>query len=218
MTEQFKSQGTATVAEYEFACRPLFERDQYGFWKQVNPRPFKYDLEYKKRQSTNTAMDWLRLGWLSNHLPVSAMRGFNVVDIGAGNGSFVTEAAKVFRRIVPYDLAGESITEEELYSTHWDIICLSDVLEHYHNIDDLWRLKFTYAFISFPEAPENYDLIKWKHCKPNEHVYMLNAASFALWVQRWEYVVVAAGCPEDLLRTRWDPARPNISTFLIRRA
>ena len=208
---------TRTSVSTTVRLKPQFERDAYGFWRQIDPKPFNYDLAYKARQSTNQAMDWLRLGWLASHISIQTLKTFNVVDIGSGNGSFVREAAKVFKRVVPYDLAGESISEQELLDTTWDLISMADVLEHYHNIDDLWNLRFKYAFISFPETPEGQDLTNWRHYKPDEHVYMLNAASFALWVQRWECQVVAAGCPEDLLRTRWNPAKPNISTFLIRR-
>jgi len=208
---------TQTLVSTTVTLKPEFARDVYGFWRQIDPKPFNYDLDYKAKQSTNQAMDWLRLGWLSSHIQVQTLKTFNVVDIGAGNGSFVMEASKVFRRVVPYDLVGESISEQELRDTLWDLISLSDVLEHYHNIDDLWSLHFKYAFISFPETPEGFDLTKWRHYKPDEHIYMINAASFALWVQRWGCQVVAAGCPEDMLRVRWDPFKPNISTFLIRR-
>lgn len=194
-----------------------FMRDSYGFLKQQNPQPFDYTLAYKARQSTNPAMSWLRLGWLASHISVPVLKTFNAVDIGAGNLTFVKEAAKVFRRVVPFDLAGESISKEELYDTEWDILVLSDVLEHYEDIDDLWKLKFRYALISFPETPENMDLRTWRHYKPNEHIYMLNAGSFSSWVSRWDGLVVAAGCPEDLLRKRWHPDKVNISTFLIRR-
>lgn len=194
-----------------------FDRDKYGFWKQQDPQPFNYTMDYKARQSTNPAMSWLRLGWLSNHVPIPTLRTFNVVDIGAGNLNFVKESAKVFRRVVPYDLTGESISQDELYRTDWDLIVMSDVLEHYHNIDDLWNLRFRYALISFPETPEGTDLRDWRHYKPDEHIYMLNAQAFAQWAARWECQVLACGCPEDLLRRRWDPQRVNISTFLIKR-
>lgn len=195
----------------------LFSPDKNGFLRQVDPKPFDYTLDYKARQSTNAAMSWLRLGWLAAHLPYEMLKGMTVVDIGSGNGVFVKEAQSVFGRIVPYDLAGESITDQELYSTNWDLIVMSDVIEHYPDIDDLWTLAFDRALISFPERPFGTDLRTWRHYKPDEHIYLLDANSFGCWVQVHGYEVEAAGCHEDLIRKRWDEHRVNISTFLIRR-
>jgi hypothetical protein len=191
--------------------------DSYGFLKQRDPKPFKYTLEYKARQSTNTAMSWLRLGWLMNYIPVDTLRTFNVCDVGAGNLNFVRESAKLFRRVVPFDILGTSIGEDELYGTQWDLVVLSDVLEHYHDIDTFWKLRFKYALISFPETPEDTDLQQWRHYKPDEHIYMMTANTFSTWVHQWLHIVVAQGNPEDAIRTRWNPNKANISTFLIRK-
>lgn len=195
-----------------------FAEDKYGFLKQVDPKPFDYTVEYKRKQSTNKAMSWLRLGWLSAYIPVDKLKEFNAVDIGSGNGIFVNEGQSIFKRIVPYDLVGESIEDTELYSTNWDVVILSDVLEHYHNIDDFWTLPFKYAMVSFPETPRHgMNLLKWRHYKPNEHIYMLDSPNFVKWLQVHGAEVMAKGCPEDLLRRRWNNKFVNISTFLIRR-
>jgi len=193
--------------------------DANGFIKQKDPKPFEYSLDYKSHQSTNTAMVWLRLGWLSSILPFSKMKTMNAVDIGAGNGSFVREAASVFKRIVPYDLAGESIDDIELYETNWDLIVLSDVLEHYKDINDLWGLNFKYAMISFPETPDEnkYDLSRWRHFKPNEHIYLLRLSQVIPWINEHGCTVEKFGNPEDMIRKRWDENMPNISTVLIKK-
>lgn len=194
-----------------------FLPDSNGFLRQVNPRPFEYDLDYKARQSTTPAMAWLRLGWLAAHISYEQLRTFTVVDIGSGNGSFVYQGEKVFKRCVPYDLRGTSITTKQLYHTHWQLIIMSDVLEHYQDVNDLWSLSFDYGMISFPETPCNYSLNEWRHYKPNEHIYCMTAVAFKSWVEKHGYAVVASGCPEDMIRTRWDAERTNISTFLIKR-
>jgi hypothetical protein len=193
-----------------------YKTDKYGFLKQQNTQPFDYSLDYKAKQATNSKMAWLRLGWLSALIPYEELRDFNVVDIGAGNNCFVREAEKVFKRIVPYDLTGESIADTELYSTVWDLLVMSDVLEHYQDIDDLWELQFKYALISYPETPD-IDLERWRHYKPNEHIYCLNRPDFYRWVMGHGYYVVASGSPEDILRHRWDPDFVNITTVLIKR-
>jgi len=204
---------TVRIADEEYS------RDENGFLKQNYPKPFTYSLDYKAHQSTNTAMTWLRLGWLSGYLSYGRLRHMTAVDIGAGNGSFVRESASVFKSIVPYDLAGESISDVELYETKWDMLVLSDVLEHYTDIDLLWSLNFKYAMISFPETPdpEVHDLSRWRHLKPNEHIYLLTMEKVKAWVQKHGYVIVGCGCPEDMIRRRWQHDTVNISTVLIKR-
>ena len=196
-----------------------YAKGAYGFWRQIDPKPFQYTMEYKGKQSTNLQMVWLRLGWLSSHIPHEKLRAFKVVDIGSGNGTFVKEArkAKVFASIAPYDLTGETIDDVRLYSESWDLVVMSDVLEHYEYIDDLWLLNFKYALISFPEAPGGIPLEEWRHYKPDEHIYCLNAKGFAEWVQDNKSCVIAKGCPEDMLRKRWDSKKVNITTVLIKK-
>ena len=202
----------------EESAQPVFKEDQHGFLKQQNPQPYTYSVEYKQKQSTNSNMAWLRLGWLASQLPVNLLNTFSCVDIGSGNGAFIKEGQSVFKTIVPYDLCGESIEEADLYDTNWDMIVLSDVLEHYPNIDDFWTLPFKYAMVSFPETPRTgMNLSKWRHYKPDEHIYMLDSVNFVKWVQSHGAHIVAQGFPEDLIRKRWNSELPNISTFLIKR-
>lgn len=191
--------------------------DRNGFLKQQNPALFNYSVEYKNMQSTDTRMSWLRLGWLSAHIPYDVLQTFTAVDVGSGNGTFVKEASRVFKSIASYDLVGESITTTELTTTIWDLVILSDVLEHFPDIDDFWKLQFKYALISFPEAPRKIDLITWRHYKPNEHIYVLSLTNLAKWVNKNRCIAIACGSPEDMLRTRWDRDEPNISTILIQR-
>lgn len=198
----------------------IYEEDKNGFSKQKNPKPFRYDEKYKEKQSTNPKMSWLRIGWLISNLRYSVVKKMNVVDIGSGNGCFISESKDVFKRIVPYDLCGESITKKELYQTHWDMIIMSDVLEHYKDIDDLWKLKFNFAFISFPEFPQGIidkEIKKWRHWKPNEHIYNLTLLQFVKWIYKNNCITISCGHPEDLIRKRWNELKPNISTILFQR-
>lgn len=196
-----------------------YSLDKYGFLKQNNPKPFNYTLAYKEKQSTNPRMSWLRLGWLSSHISYEGLKDMSVVDIGSGNGTFVREASTVFKEVEAYDLTGDSIGEEELYGRHWDLVVLSDVLEHYDDIDKFWDLDFEFAMVSFPETPDptKFDLNIWRHFKPDEHIYCLNSDRFLVWVLKHNCEVIAESNFEDILRKRWDPDLPNISTFLIRR-
>ena len=200
-----------------------FERDHYGFWRQVDPQPFVYTEEYKSRQSTNEAMSFLRLGWLSANLGgYDAMKSMEVVDIGCGSGEFVKHAKKFFRRAVGYDVVGDSITRGELETFRWDMVVLSDVLEHFERIDDLFALHWKYAFVSFPETPAVSDWrelcdAKFRHFKPDEHLWMMNSDGFEVWARSRGAEVVDRGNFEDAIRTRWDASKPNISSFLLKR-
>lgn len=194
----------------------LYERDDYGFLSQVAPEPFKYTLGYKARQGTNVEMVNLRIRWLRQH--IEDFKTFSAVDIGAGNMVFVKEAAKHFKSLVPFDLAGETISEFELYNAFWDIIFMTDVLEHFDDITDLFKIKFKYAFISFPETPDfdSEQLAQYRHFKPDEHIWMLNCEGFCRWAVDHGCEVVATGCPEDTIRTRWDKDRVNITSVILR--
>ena len=194
-----------------------FSRDMYGFWKQDNPDNIEYTIEYKQQQRTDECMSWLRLGYLFNtlNIPVSEYSKWTVCDVGSGNGKFAEQARRVFGTVYEYDVSGDTISEDQLYNTDWDCIFLTDVLEHFSNIDDLFRIKFKYIFLSFPECPyaEDYkDLKTWRHYKPNEHIYMLNADNVKEWLDVHGYKAKAIGNPEDAIRK--SPYPINISTIV----
>jgi len=191
-----------------------YKYDNYGFLKQIDPKEFKYNLTYKFKQSTNSEMVQLRLGWLQLHLNED-FKNLTVVDIGSGNMRFVDDGKPYFKRIVPFDLDGESITKEELYDTLWDVVCMFDVLEHYKNIDEFFDLKFRYAYISYPEY-HNTPLKEWRHYKPDEHIYCLNREGMRKFVDG-KAEIIAEGCPEDIIRKRWDNQLNNISSVLLKR-
>lgn len=195
--------------------------DEYGFLKQVSHQVFEYTEEYKKRQGTNVAMSFLRLGWLSAHFSYERLRDMFVVDVGCGNGEFMKRAENLFFHICGYDIVGDSITKHELMNTHWDMVVLSDVLEHFEDIDELFRMKWEYCMLSFPETPvvgTFKELQSWRHFKPNEHIYHLYADGIVEWVEVIHGAkVVDVGNFEDVIRTRWDEQKTNISTVLIKR-
>ena len=199
----------------------IFEKGKYGFWKQVDPKPFEYDLDYKKKQNTNVEMSYLRLGWLMAFFDYERLKSMQIVDVGSGNGSFVKNAGNVVKIAKGYDLCGESISRDELYETVWDIVFLTDVLEHFENIDHLFKMKWKYCFLSFPETPDVKDyeeLTKWKHFKPNEHIWCLNSRGICNWLEDKNCIVIATSCIEDAIRIRWNKTKINISTVLAFRS
>jgi len=200
-----------------------YVQDRFGIIRQVSHDKFTYDLDYKQKQATNSEMAYLRFGWLCSFFTYEEVKTFDIVDIGSGNGVFVDCCRGKFKSVSPYDLAGETITEEELYEKVWDIIVMSDVLEHFEEPADLFRLKWRYAMISFPETPDAdtfRELSAWRHFKPNEHLSYFTAESFRKWLQGCTgevFAVLGVSNFEDFIRVRWDEAAPNITTMMIRR-
>lgn len=198
-----------------------FRREEHGFWRQEDPRPFQYTESYKSVQGTTPEMSWCRLGFLLSAVDPVEARGWSVCDVGSGNGCFAREASKFFHKgVKEYDLSGKSISREELEGTDWDLVFLTDVLEHFHDIQDLFSIKFKLGFFSFPETPlvEDWRELKdWRHFKPDEHVWCLNMAGAAKWFKEHGYSVVASGHPEDSIRRPQPGLAHNISTLVVKR-
>lgn len=198
-----------------------FEMNEYGFWRQTNPRPFVYDGRYKSSQGTTEEMSWLRMGFLLSVVPPSECLAGAACDVGSGNGCFAKTVGKCFGRMCEYDVAGESISREELLGTKWKVLFLTDVLEHFVDIEDLFGMRFEYLFLSFPETPkvDDYRLLRsWRHYKPDEHIWMLNADGMARWLAVHGCSTMACGNPEDAIRRPQEGFGRNISTLVAKSA
>ncbi len=198
----------------------MFTKDKYGFWKQDNPRIFKYTADYKARQATTEAMAFLRLGWLGATYPPDVLRTMTAVDIGCGTRCFINNCRSYFKELKGFDLKGRSISEEELRHTRWSLVILSDVLEHYREIDELFTLNWDAAFLSFPETPpvsKWEDLRKWRHFKPDEHIWMLNTVGMYKWATDRGAEVIDSSFVEDFIRRPQPGLARNIASMLIRR-
>ena len=198
----------------------IFERDGYGFWRQVDPKPFSYDCGYKSAQGTTAEMSWLRLGFLLSAVSPSECLSGQACDVGSGNGCFARTVGGCFGRMREYDVAGDSISDDELYGTEWDVLFLTDVLEHFPDIDDLFRMRFRTLFLSFPETPHADDfreLRSWRHYKPDEHIWMLNGDGVVRWLSEHGCDAVAIGNPEDAIRRPQAGLDRNITTIVAKR-
>lgn len=203
--------------------------DVNGFVKQTNPKPFHYSESYAMKQATNTEMAHLRLGYTLSHVPYDALKKSKVLELGPGNGLLLGLLKRSCARAEGYDVSPRpypTLEPHEAISTEWDGLVACDVIEHFHDIDHLWSYRFKWAYISVPFPPavflkqtaEGTDFTtSWRHFKPDEHVYYLSAAAALTWFHRHGYEIMSVGCPEDLIRTRWEGQEPNICTFFIRR-
>lgn len=201
-----------------------FERTMYEFWREVNPVKYHYDESYEAKQQTTRAMVMLRLGWLLSNLPKSEdVRSFRCVDIGGGTGIFTHIAKNVFKECFSYDIVPETsqISTEELRGTDWDVAFSFDSLEHYDDINDLFKVSARYHYVSFPETPEvaHYEeLQNWRHYKPGEHLWCLHKRGVCEWFEDKGYQILAASNIEDAIRTPWDKNKPNITSIIARRS
>lgn len=200
----------------------IFIKDEkYNFWKQTDPEQFNYDEKYKKQQSTTKEMSYLRLGYLLSCLndnEIKNIKNWKMCDVGSGNGIFKKVCKGFFKYASEYDLSGDTISKQELEETEWDIIFLTDVLEHFYDINDLFKIKFNYLFLSFPETPkvDSLDELKnWKHFKPNEHIWCLNFLGIEKWLNKNGYSVLQSGNPEDLIRK--SDYKINITTLIAKK-
>ena len=198
----------------------MFEKDKYNFWKEENPREIEYTEEYKRVQKTTPQMSWLRLGCLIAVLNenVNTLKNWSVCDVGSGNGCFIKEVGKVFGKACNYDLCGETITKEQLLSTIWDVIFLTDVLQHFKDINELFDIKYKYLFLSFPQCPpvDNWEQLKtWRHYRPGEHLYMLNAKGMKEWLKEHNHTLLHQSNLQDAIRK--SPYNVNITTQIYKR-
>jgi hypothetical protein len=196
----------------------MFTRTEYGFWRQDEPAAFDYTEEYTESQSTNDAMAHMRLGWIGAFLNYEALTNASVVDIGAGNGSMVKCLRDKVGYAAAYDVVGDSISKSELMETEWDLVIMSDVLEHMEELEFLQELQWKHMYLSFPETPvvEKWeDLKTWRHFKPNEHLWMLNSVGMCRYCFDHGILVLGSAYFEDLIRTRWDPTLSNIASLML---
>ena len=201
----------------------IFDRvEPYGFWRQRDPEPIEYTEEYERKQSTTEDMSWLRLGFFLGSTECCLKdkyrdySNWRVCDVGCGNGTFKREASKVFGTVCGYDIVGDSISKEELYKTRWNAVFLTDVLEHFQDINDLFKINTDLIYLSFPECPEvsNWEELKaWRHFKPNEHLWMLNCKGVNRWLidNKFTPLSPCSGYPEDVIRRNKD-VEHNIAT------
>lgn len=210
----------ADPATLHFAGRQ-YRYDRFGTLEQTDARPYDYTPSYCQAQKTTTRLTHLRLGFFLGVLPFGRLRDGQHLELGPGGGHFMMALREVGIRIEGHDLAAtpfSTVTRDEVHARAWDVLFLYDVLEHFVDIDELWRIDFATACISFPERPPEHLLADWRHLKPDEHRWHFTRESFARWAEAHGAVVQAVSDCEDAVRTRWHPDHPNICTVVITRA
>ena len=195
--------------------------NKYGMLQQINPQKFDYSKPYLAQQSTNLEMAYLRIGFLLGYVPYETLKEAKVLELGPGTGSFIEVIKKYAKSIDGFDVAPTSeyttVTLDQVQSTEWDILCAFDVIEHFQDVDDLWKINFNIGYFSSPCPPSKGVFAEWRHFKPNEHLTYIGAKEFYPWAEQHGYRVLACAYPEDCIRKRWDENEVNINSFIIKR-
>lgn len=199
-----------------------FYKTEFDFYKQGKTEHFNYEDTYKRNLKTTKELCLIRFGWLSSFLSYEEMQNMSAMDYGCGSGEMKKNIGSFFMNFYEYDINYENgLTYHETCNNNFDIIFVMDVIEHIDDINFIFnKLNWKYAMISFPETPsidKMEDLYKWRHFKPNEHIWCLNQIGFKKMLTNLNVNVIGFSNFEDNIRVRWDKNKPNISTFLLKR-
>jgi hypothetical protein len=190
-----------------------------GVIKQKKTKPFIYDSSYSKYYDkikvSSTQMGYLRLGYL---LGVLNQTPSSLLDIGYGNGDFLSVASQIVPTCYGYDITDYPIPNgikkiNSLYDYEFDVVSMFDVLEHFEDIYVIKEIKTKYFIISLPECHYFSDewFISWKHRKPNEHIWHFNKLSLMNFMKEIGFDLVCFSNVEDVIRKSND-ANSNILT------
>ncbi len=196
---------------------------------QSNANKIEYNYDYSNKYNSygekGNYLGYLRLGALIGGMKEIPQR---ILDVGYGNGSFLSAA----RTLIPYcagcDLSPYPVPEgcvraESLTDAEYDVVTFFDSLEHFDDITIIKAIKCKYIFISVPWCPTidvaSADFMNWYHRRPNEHLWHFNKESLRAFFEECGYECVMDGVAlEDAIRK--NPAvapKPNILTTLFRK-
>jgi len=189
---------------------------------QIHRTPFQYGLEYSKNYDKlgelGKRMSYLRLGYL---LGVIKNTPKTLLDIGYGNGDFLSVASDIIEKCYGSDIDNtyhlpKNVTFvdiKNMYENFYDVICLFDVLEHFDDIYDIRNLKTDIFYVSLPNCCYKSDewFNEWKHRKPNEHLWFFNDCSLKNFFDEIGYRCLVISNVEDIIRKDSNNS-PNILT------
>ena len=197
-----------------------YELTQDGTIKQIESKPFEYNLAYSSNYSNlagRQAMANLRLGYIVGsigHIPKSIM------DVGYGNGDFLNACRGFIENLYgndiepAYPLESDISFVKEVTSQYAEVITFFDCLEHFPDIEFVKDLKCKYVIVSLPWCTNGLDdawFANWKHRKPDEHLYHFTEKSLQAFMDRQGYDQINHCNIEDAIRK--DKAlNPNILT------
>lgn len=196
-----------------------------GIIQQINVDKIKYDVDYiDQRYNTYNDkvinMSHLRLGYIIGSI------GFipnSILDIGYGNGGFLSTCSNIIQNCYGNDVSSYSIPDgcifiDDICKDEYDVITFFDSLEHFEDLSFINNLKCKYICISVPEchyfSDKWFDL--WKHRRENEHLFHFNKTSLDKFMLENNYNNINSTNVEDIIR-KGDGLSSNILTGIYKK-
>lgn len=198
-----------------------------GVIQQIDRKPFVYGYDYSnnynKLNELQKRMSHLRLGFL---LGAIGSIPSSILDVGYGSGDFLDVCKSIIPECYGSDVTQEYplpetvkfLDSEQMYQTPVDVVCFFDVLEHFHDIYDIQKLKTDYIYVSLPWCEYKSDewFESWKHRKPDEHLWFFNKDSLCKFFDEIGYDLITSSNLEDIIRHDSDNT-PNILSAVFKR-
>jgi hypothetical protein len=198
-----------------------YKLTQDGVIEQIEKTPFNYDNEYSESRysffSDRENILNLRLGYIIGSIgkiPSSLM------DIGYGNGDFLNSCKTTINKLYgndihpAYPLPDGIEFVSDILEKEVEVITFFDSLEHFNDLEFVKKLKCKYVIISLPWCYNGSDDVwfdKWKHRKPNEHLYHFDHITLEKFMNRNGFKMINYCNIEDKIRID-NNLTPNILT------
>ena len=166
----------------------------------------------------------LRAGFIAG----SCKRFDTILDVGYGNGLFLSTVESLFRFRYGYDVTDipvpESATKvDSIADRHYDVITFFDSLEHIKNLDFVENLSCKYIVVSVPychwksDKDDIWFRDHYKHRRENEHYWHFSPESLQIFMFTRGYRTIVGNAQiEDIVRTPYDD-RQNIITACFKK-
>lgn len=183
-----------------------------------------YNIEYIKQRydsykELSIRMSYLRMGYLTGVVK----KIDSLIDVGYGNGDFLNVTKEIVKKCYGFEVNCYNIPEgcikiNNIYENSYDVVCFFDVLEHFEDIYEIKNLKTNYIYISVPECHYFSDewFEKWKHRRPDEHLWHFNKQSLKNFMEEIGYELIQYSNIEDCIRKSSD-VNSNILTGIFKK-
>ena len=187
-----------------------YELLENGLIKQINfferkkdYNPNYIESSYNQYGIKGPQLAGIRLGYLLGNLGFTPK---SILDIGYGNGDFLNVCKETIESfgndISNYPIPKGCTFVDDIFSRHFDVISMFDVLEHFESISFVKNLKCNFFYISVPWC-HNYSeewFLNWKHRRPDEHLWHFNENSITNFFKEMGYKKIIHSNVEDTIR------------------
>lgn len=195
----------------------LCEKRAVAYQKYMRQDRVEYGADYLAKvdaydgSEIAKAVNAGRCAMLVRHLPMKA----TVLDIGAGSGAFVRDAAAAGFRMSGLDVIPDAVARllaAGVYADDphvFDAVTLWDSLEHMEEPEKYLRSvrKGSHLFASIPVFEDLRKIRESKHYRPGEHLYYWTPDGFAAWMAMYGFRLLEVSTHET------DAGRASISAF-----